>query len=347
MRRPSTIFTEAIPEHSPPARQSLEDREPRPYSSSGSWSRRSNGRDRSASFGSPPRPTPEIWKPTSNDNASSRTLAHATGGTTKTRRDSSASIGTTSSFPATIPEDTYLGADRDQDNEKWSGIHRSRQKVRKGSGTIEDRVTVAQLFPDFKRDDSAITTSPLTPDSPSIRHQSYTISSGRSIVNPRRSFTDEARQPSRWYPPPQTSDPQPIKSKSSFRVDDDGGYPFQPSSPNSGPWIPRSSLEETAPIYPTSSPQDEFRWKAPPSKAGSIRSRSSINSLRYRPPIPHQAPKHYHNDEESISDTEDDSEEDWKQKLEAEFSRRESNAKQMEEEVTRRREEARTRRKPS
>ena len=231
IRRPSNLVTEPIPEHSPPTRTSLEDRDPRPYSNTGSWSRRSNGRDRSASFGSPPR-APEIWKPSSNDGASSRTLAHATGGPTKARRDSSASVNTTASFPATIPEDTSLGADIDQDNEKiWGNITRSRQKVRKGSAGMDERVTVTQLFPDLKRDESAVTTSPLTPDSPYTvpRHNSYTISPGRQIINPRRSFTDDSRQPPRWYPPPQTSDPRPIKSKSSFRVDDDGGFPFQSS----------------------------------------------------------------------------------------------------------------------
>jgi len=187
MRRPSNVIAEPVPEHSPPPRTSIEDREPRPYSSGGSWSRRSNGRDQSASIGSPPRPTPEIWKPSSNESASSRPLVHATVGTTKTRRDSSASIGTTSSFPATIPEDASLGTDKDQDSEKlWSGIFRSRQKARKGSAaSMDDRVTVSQLFPDFKRDDSAITTSPLTPDSPYgiARHPSHTVSSGRQTVN--------------------------------------------------------------------------------------------------------------------------------------------------------------------
>ncbi|KAF9787837.1 hypothetical protein BJ322DRAFT_583744 [Thelephora terrestris] len=127
MRRPSTILTEPIPEDDPPARPSLEDREPRPYSNTGSWSRRSNGRDRSASFGSPPRP--EIWKPTSNESPSSRTIAHAAA-MNKPRRDSSASIGTTSSFPATIPEDTSLSIDKDQDGEKlWGDMYRSRQKA--------------------------------------------------------------------------------------------------------------------------------------------------------------------------------------------------------------------------
>ena len=108
----------------------------------------------------------------------------------------------------------------------------------------------------------------------------------RLTINPRRSFTDESRQPPRWFPPPRTSDPRPTKSKSSFRADNDGDFPFQPSSPVSGP-------------------------------------------------------KHYPGDEESVSDGKDDSEDDWRQRLEAEFSRRECNVKQMEEEVARWKEETR------
>ena len=69
---------------------------------------------------------------------------------------------------------------------------------------MDDRVSAVQVLPDFKREDTTITTFPLIPDSPYgiARHPSYAITSGRRIVNPRRSFTDEPRQPSRWYPPP-------------------------------------------------------------------------------------------------------------------------------------------------
>jgi len=177
----------------------------------------------------------------------------------KPRRDTSASIGTTPSFPA-IPEDTSLGTDRDQDNEKlWSGISRARQKSRKGSASVDDRVTVVRPFPDFKRNDSATTTFPLTPDSPYgiARDPSYTISPGRPIVNSRRSFTDEPRQPSRWYPPPQTSDPRHMKFKSPPRANDDGG--FQSSSPGPGPRNSRISLEETTPISDTEDDSDDER----------------------------------------------------------------------------------------
>ena len=60
MRGPSNIPTESIPEDPSLALPPVEEREPRPYSSTGSWSRRKSARDRSASFGSPPRPTPEV-----------------------------------------------------------------------------------------------------------------------------------------------------------------------------------------------------------------------------------------------------------------------------------------------
>ena len=55
----------------------------------------------------------------------------------------------------------------------------------------------------------------------------------------------------------------------------------------------------------------------------------------------HQPLKNYPGGEESISDTEDVSEEDWKRGLETEFFQRESNAKQTEEGATRRNGEAR------
>ena len=143
---------EATREDSPPSRPSPEGQEPRPYSSAGNSSGRSNDRDRS---GPPPRPTPETWEPLSNESITLRTLTHVTGGETKPRRDTGASIGTTPSFPATIPEDTSLGAGMDQDNERLSsGIFRARQKARKDSAGVGDCVTVVQPLPDLKRDDS-------------------------------------------------------------------------------------------------------------------------------------------------------------------------------------------------
>ena len=141
-----------VPKDPPSSRPPPEGREPRPYSSAGNSSGRSNDRDRSRA---PPRPTPEIWKLSSNENTTSRSLAHATGEITKPRRDFSASIGNTSSFPATIPQDTSLGADMDKDDEKrWSDIFQARQKARKDSAGAGGRITVVQPPPDLKRDDS-------------------------------------------------------------------------------------------------------------------------------------------------------------------------------------------------
>jgi len=145
----------------------------------------------------------------------------------------------------------------DQDNEKaWSGLTQSRQKAHKDSASMDDYVTVAQLFPDLERDDSAITTSPPTPDS-QYRRPTHMISSGSPIMNNRRTSTYEPWQPSRWVPPPQTSDPRPIKSKLPSWTDGDSC--FQSLSSRSGPWNSEFSLEETASTYPTPSSQDDSK----------------------------------------------------------------------------------------
>ena len=328
MRGPSNIPARPVPEDPPSIRLSLEDREPRSYPSTGSWSPRSNGRNRSES---PPQPIPEIWKPSSNESTTSRTIAYATGRMAKlqTWQETKRWFRCWHWY---LVDDTSPGTDVDQGNEKlWDSIFRTLQEARKGSASVDDHVTAAQPSPD-PSDDPEITTFPLTPGSPHYiaRHPPYTISSGRLILNNRSSSTDEPRQHLRWYPSPQTSYPRPMRFKSPPRADNDEG--FQSSSPGPGPWNPRSSLEETTPIYPTSSPQHEYRpWKRPP--FDSVPSNSSIGSLPYHSPAIHQPSKYY----DEASDTESDSDEDWRRELKAAFSR-----PQMEEEgreKTRRRDE--------
>ena len=209
-----TILTEPVRRDSPPVQFSLEDREPRPYSSTGSWTRRSNGRGLSASFESPPRPPPEIWKPSSSTN------------------------------PTPTPS-----ADKNQGNEKlWSSTSQSPQRVRKGPPGANDPITVVSTLPDSRRGDPSTTTSPLTPDSPHghTPHPPHYISSGSQMANTRRQSTDESRQYLRWYPPPKTSDFRPIRAKvSGPRVRGEGfsSRALNPASSNFED--PGSSMGET------------------------------------------------------------------------------------------------------
>ena len=190
---------------------SLEDRDPRSYSSTGSSSRRSNGRDRSASLRSPPLPAPEIRELPLN-------TSRAFGDSNRKRGSDADNSTATSSSPRHSPGGTNggssIGFDMDEVNAKLR-------------------------------------------------------------LGPMTSMT------------PPTVSPTPSISSSS-------GSPF-------------------------------------------IRSRSSIDSLQYHPLVARPPPKHYPGDEETVSETEDDSKQDW---LEAGFSQRESNTNQTEEEVTGRNEEA-------
>ena len=68
---PPKIVTQLVSEDSPQAQLPLEDREPQFYSSTGNWSRRSDGRGRSPDPGFPSRHTPGMWKPTPHENTSS------------------------------------------------------------------------------------------------------------------------------------------------------------------------------------------------------------------------------------------------------------------------------------
>jgi hypothetical protein len=281
---------------------------------------------------------PEIWIPTvaSQDRSTSRTLAHASGTfSTKPRRESSGSVSTAVSIRAT-PEHNRSSEPnlsptverehtRMQESEHTrSGISRTRQQTRKSSGA-DERVLVNQFALDSRRmeehavvsSSAASIISPVSSyDAPG--YQTPGMTPGRPPMNPRRSFTDESRQhlPNAdlriWLPQAQVTEPKPIKSKRSFR-DEDPGVSFQPS-PSPSRWGAREPLiEEDSRNYlsVSSSPQELTRSRKP----SSIRSRASVNSLRFRTAVMVNRPTETHAEDSEFDTESDDDLEGWQQEL--------------------------------